>query len=115
MLYFCAYVNIPSLNDRDGMSAITLYFPAILVGVRYDAFLSCCRSANNRSIIAASIDAEVLPMYVYATVDVLSQKLPTCLNFISSATYSSTSHPRTNPASSRSFIVKSTFWICVRY
>ena len=83
----------PLLNARDGMSAIKFFPPAILIGVRDDDFLYCCRSARNRSSLAAGIDVEVLPLYVHETDDVLSQKLSIYLNFISSTTYSSTNHP----------------------
>ena len=94
---------------RDGMSAIALSFPAIIIGVRYDAFISSCFSESNQSILASGIDVEVLPLYLHVTSDVLLQKLPMCLKFRSSTTYYITSHPRTNPASSISFIVNIPF------
>ena len=106
---FFASTKFTYLNARDRMSAIAISFPAILVGVRDNAFLSRCQSASNRSILASGIDVGVIPLYFHATSDLLSQKLPMCLNFRSSTTYSSTSHPRTNPASSSSFIVNIPF------
>ena len=69
---FCASANFPSLNARYGMSNIALYFPAILVRVGGDAFLSRCRSAIKRSSLAAGIDVEVLPLYFHSTADVFS-------------------------------------------
>ena len=62
---FCVYKNFPSLNVRDGMSAIALPFIAMVIGVRDDDFISRCCSAINLSSLAAGIDVEVLPMYVY--------------------------------------------------
>ena len=85
------------MNARGGISAIALSFPAVIIGFRGDAFLSCCYSARNISSLASGIYVEVLPLYAHDTADVLSQKLPICLNFRSSTTYSITSHPRTNP------------------
>ena len=109
MFDFFASEKFPSLNARDSMYDIALYFLAMLIGVRDDASLSRCWSARNRSILAARIYVEVLPIYVHATDDVFSQKLSMCLNFISSTTYSGASYPITNTSSSRSFIVNLTF------
>ena len=91
------------------MYDIALSFPAFLIGVSYDDFLSSCRSTRNRTSPATGIGVEVLPLYIHASSGVLSQNLPMCLNFISSTKYSSTSHSRTNSASSRSFIVNLPF------
>ena len=91
------------------MSVIALSFPAMVIGVRGNAFLSPCWRTSNRNSLAAGIDFGVIPLYVYATSAVLSQNLPMCLNFRSAATYSSTIHPITNPASSILFIVNLPF------
>ena len=87
------------------MYVIALSFPAMIVGVRGGSFSYHCWRSINWSSLAAWIDVEVLPLYVHATDNILSQKLPVCLNCRSPTTYSSTSHPRTNPASLISFIV----------
>ena len=84
---FFAPANFPSFNARDVMSAITLYLPAMLIGVRYDVFLSSCRSSKNRISLATGIGVEVLPLYLQATDGVFSQKLTMCLKFRSSTTY----------------------------
>ena len=81
----------------------------MIIGVRWYAFLSICWSASNQSSLTARIDVEVLPIYIHYTADLLSQKLPICLNFIISTPYSSTSHPITNPTSLILFIVNLTF------
>ena len=60
------------MNARDGMSAIVLSFPAILVGVRGGAFLSPCRTESNQISLATGIEVEVLAKYVHTTADVLS-------------------------------------------
>ena len=57
------------------------------------------------------IDAEVPPLYDHGTVDVLSQKLPICLNSKSTRTYYSTSHTNNGPSNSRSLIVNSPFGV----
>ena len=90
------------------MTAIALSFPAMLIGVRDDYF-SHFWCVRNRSRLAAGIDVEMLPLYLHATADALSQKIPICLIFIPYTTYYSTIHPRTDPASSISFIVNLTF------
>ena len=97
----CASTNVPSLNARDGMPDIVFYFTAMLIGVRDYDFISCCWSERNQVSLATGIDVELIYSYVNDTADVLSQNLQMCLKFISSTTYSSTSHPRTNPASTR--------------
>ena len=97
------------MNARDGMSSIILSFTAMLIGVRDDAFISHYWSARNLSSIATGIYAEVLPLYVHVTADVLTQKLPMCLNLKSSTTYYSTIHPGTSPANSISFIINLSF------
>ena len=97
------------MNARDDMSSIVLYFLARFIGVIDDDFSFYFWSARNQSSLAAGIDVEVLPLYIIATGDVLSHKLPMCLNFISSTTYSRTIHPRTNPNSLISFIVNLPF------
>ena len=86
------------------MSAIAFYFSDIIIGVRNDAFLSSYWSASKKSSLACGSDVEVLPLYVHANSGVLSQKLSMCLNIKYSTTYSFTSHTRSNPANSRSFI-----------
>ena len=47
MLNFCASANFPTLNACDGMSDIAFYFPAMLVRVRDDDFISRCLSTIN--------------------------------------------------------------------
>ena len=121
MLYiFCASANYLYLNAHGGMTSITLSFSDMLIVVRGGDFLYHCWSERNRSHLASGVDVEVLPLYVHVTSDVLPQKLPMCLNFRSSTTYSSTSHPRTSLTSSGFFIVNihfgfvwdtSLFWI----
>ena len=88
---------------------MALYFTAMIVWVRDDAFLSCCCSARDRNSLAYGSDVKVLPLYVHTTDDVLSQKLPMCLNAKSSTTYYSTIHPRIYPANSILFIVNLPF------
>ena len=70
--FFCTSANFPYLNACDCMSAIEFPFPDMLIGVRDNSFLSSFHSSRNRGILVAGIDAELLPLYVYATADVLS-------------------------------------------
>ena len=107
--FSCASANLPALNSRDGMSAIALYFHTILIGVRDDIFLSGCHNAMKISSMDAGIDVEVLPLYVHATADVLSQNIPMCLKVKSFMTYSSKIHPSNIPTNSRLFIVNPPF------
>ena len=61
------------------MSEIVLYFPDVIIGVRGDALLSCCRSARKQSSLTARIDVETLLLYSHATAGAFSQKLQMCL------------------------------------
>jgi hypothetical protein len=87
------------------MSAIWLSSPAMWSGSRDDACRARCLSARNRSRRAAGSDVDVLPQCAHVTKEVLSQNIPTCLKTKSLHTPSSTSHPSTSPASSKSLIV----------
>ena len=107
-IFLCLCI-FPSLNTRDGMSAIVLSFPATIIGVRDDDFLSRCWSALNKSSLDSEIGVEVLPMYLHYTADVFPHKIPMSLKFRSYTTYSRISYPRTNTSSSGLFIVNIPF------
>ena len=97
----------PSLNVRDAVSAIMLLFLAMLTSRREDACRVCWQTARSRSSFAARIEVLLWPLKAQATAEVLSQNMPMCLNFNGISVCSRTSHPRTNPASSKSLMVKS--------
>ena len=97
------------MNSYDGMSAIALYYPEMLMGVREKALRLYCLSSKKRSGRAVGINVEVIPLYAHNTADVLSQNLPMWLNFRSPMIYSSTSDHKTSPANSRSLMVNFTF------
>ena len=71
VIFYCASAYLQYLNACDGMSDIALSFPAMLIGVMDDDFISSCRSARNRISLDACIYVKVIPLYVYATADVL--------------------------------------------
>ena len=81
----------------------------MIIGVRYDDFIYFCRSASKKSSLAIGIDVNVIPLYFNEITNELSQKISMCLNVQPPIKYSSTSHPRTNPANSKLFIVTLTF------
>ena len=91
------------------MSAIALFFPTMRIGVGDCDFLSHCQSDRKRISLAAGSDVEVLHLCSHATSDLFSQNLRMFLNDKYPTKYSSTSHPRTNPANSILFIVSLTF------
>ena len=100
---------MPTLKEREARSAMVLSSPLIPVTKPGAAFLLCMRRQRNRSKRAAGMDDDVRYLFVQLTVAELSQFMPTCLYARSGTRCSSTSHPSTTPASSRSLMDRALF------
>jgi hypothetical protein len=103
--FFPASKYCPFLKALETMSAISLSSPAMLSGVRLDAFLACMRMPIIRSSRPATIDFDVRSLCAQDTADVLSQNTPMCLCSSCTSWHSRTSQFKAAPASSKSFIV----------
>ena len=98
-------VNFLSVKERDAASAILFAIPSICTVDRGDVLFMCCLSANALRRCPAIVDVAVLCFCVQATVDMLSQKRPMWAPWMDSGMIcSSTSHPISNPAISRSLM-----------
>ena len=93
------------MNARDDMSAMSFCRPGMWIGMNDEARRSRMRRWRNRRSAPAATDVVVDPLVSHAIADVLSAKMPICLNSRDGKVSSATSQPNTIPASSRSLIV----------
>ena len=63
------------LNALDRISAIALYLPAMLTGIKEDYWRTLFWMYRSRRRRAASMEADVLPLYTHETAEVLLQKM----------------------------------------
>ena len=99
------FVNLVSEKDLEITSAMILACPSMCIVCGGDVWLMCCLKASALRRCPAILEVVVHFLFAHDTVDMLSQKMPTCLCCIGiGVVCSRTSQCISIAASSKSFI-----------